>query len=62
LVTGTARGQKLEQTIDYIEKNVLGKAKCYFPKAQELYRQKEEYAREFMRELRAGLRGASTSV
>jgi uncharacterized protein len=62
LVTGTARGQKLEQTIDYIENNVLGKNRCYFPKAQELYIQKEEYARTFMRELRAGLCGASTSV
>jgi uncharacterized protein len=62
LVTGTARGQKLEQTIHYIENNVLGKSSCYFPKAQELYRQKEEYASTFMRELRAGLCGASTSV
>ncbi|OGO77132.1 MAG: hypothetical protein A2Y23_13825 [Clostridiales bacterium GWB2_37_7] len=62
LVTGTARGQKLEQTIDYIENKVIGKSRCYFPKAQELYRQKEEYARVFMKELRAGLYGASTSV
>ncbi|HYE08855.1 MAG TPA: hypothetical protein VEF53_01600 [Patescibacteria group bacterium] len=62
LVTGTARGQKLEETIDYIECNILGKGKCYYPLAQELYREKEEYAREFMRELRVGLCGASTSV
>lgn len=62
LVTGTARGQKLEQTIDYLENNVLGKSRCYFPKAQELYKLKEEYAMEFMRELRAGLCGASASL
>ncbi len=55
LVTGTARGQSLDETIAYLENNILGKSRCYYPLAQVLYGEKEEYAREFIKELRVGL-------
>lgn len=38
LITGTARGQNLEETLTYIENNILGKGKCYLEKAQSIYK------------------------
>ena len=55
LVTGTARGQTLEETISYIEQNILGKFKCYLPEAQEIYEEKEEFARDFLADLKGNL-------
>lgn len=55
LVTGTARGQNLEETISFIEQNLLGKFKCYLPEAQEIYEQKELFAREFLDDLKNNL-------
>jgi uncharacterized protein len=56
LVAGSARGQTVEETISFIEENILGRFKCYLPEASGLYAEKEAYAREFLRELREGLR------
>ena len=55
LVTGTARGQSLEETISFIEQNLLGKFKCHLPEAQKIYEQKESFAREFLDDLRNNL-------
>lgn len=55
LITGTLRGQTLEETIEYIEKNILGKFTCYLPEAQNLYEDKEEFARRFLRDLKESL-------
>ncbi|BBB89699.1 MAG TPA: hypothetical protein PKA28_12530 [Methylomusa anaerophila] len=55
LITGTVRGQSLEQTIKYIEKNILGKASCFLPEAQSIYSEKEGFARQFLDDLQAGL-------
>jgi uncharacterized protein len=55
LVTGSSRGQTLEETLNYIENNLLGKFRCLTPNAQALYEQKEEFLRGFVEELRAGL-------
>lgn len=55
LVTGMARGQTLNQTIRYIEENVLGCFKCYLPEAQKLYEEKEAFAREFLDDLKRNL-------
>jgi len=55
LVTGTIRGQSIEQTIDFIEEHILGKFKCSLPEAQAAYRLKENYARDFVKDIRENL-------
>jgi uncharacterized protein len=55
LCSGTARGQTLEQTLDYFEKHVLGQGDCYLPEAQSVYKDMQEFARNFLLELREGL-------
>ncbi len=55
LVTGTARGQSLEETLTYMEERVLGRFTCYLPEAQRLYAEKEAYARAFLDDLKAQL-------
>lgn len=55
LVTGTARGQTLEETISYIEQNILGKFKCSLPEAQKIFEQKEEFAADFIADLKDNL-------
>lgn len=55
LVSGTARGQTLEETIAYMEANVLGKYRCVLPEAQRAYEEKERFAREFLADLKANL-------
>lgn len=55
LVTGTARGQSLEETISYIEQNVLGKFICYLPEAQQVHEEKERFAEEFLADLKRNL-------
>ena len=55
LVTGTSRGQTLEETLNHIENNLLGKFRCLTPSAQALYEEKEEFLRGFVEELREGL-------
>jgi uncharacterized protein len=58
LCTGTARGQSLEQTLEYFENNVLGKRECYLPEAQPIYSEMQQFAKDFIRDLRAGLEKA----
>ncbi|MFH1643056.1 MAG: hypothetical protein ABH967_00225 [Patescibacteria group bacterium] len=55
LITGTTKGQSLQQTIDYIENNVLGKFKCYLLEAQEAYEKKEKFTKEFLKDLKESL-------
>jgi uncharacterized protein len=55
LVTGIARGQSLLETIKYIEENIIGKFKCCLPELQKLYDEKEEYTKEFIRDLKSNL-------
>ena len=55
LITGSVRGQTLEETIEYIEKNILDKGTCYLPEAQELYHQQQEFAKSFIKSLKEGL-------
>jgi uncharacterized protein len=62
LVTGAARGQTLEQTIDYFERNMLGRFVCCLPEAQAKYDEQSRFAREVLRDLRehAGLDTGTT--
>ena len=55
LITGTKKGQSLQQTIDYIKNNVFGKFKCYLPEAQKIYIEKEEFTKEFLKDLKQNL-------
>lgn len=55
LVTGTARGQSLEETLQYLEEKILGKFECYLPESQKLYAEKEEYTKLFLQNLRSNL-------
>lgn len=56
LITGSVRGQTLEQTIKYIEDNVLGKGVCYLPEAQDIYIKQQEFAKCFICDLNEGLK------
>lgn len=58
LVTGTVRGQTLEQTIKFINEKIIssiGKVKCYLPDAQKQYKEKEQFAKEFINNLKQNL-------
>ncbi|WP_426350306.1 hypothetical protein ACPWSR_03445 [Alloiococcus sp. CFN-8] len=55
LITGSVRGQTLEETIEYIEKNILDKGICYLPEAQEIYYKQQEFAKSFIKELKEGI-------
>jgi len=48
LVTGTARGQTLEETLDYMKNNILSQGQCYIPEAVEKYAGKQAYLKDFM--------------
>lgn len=55
LIVGSVRGQTLEQTINYIEDNVLNKGICYLPEAENVYIQQQEFAKSFICDLKEGL-------
>lgn len=55
LITGSVRGQSLEQTIQYIEDNILGKGSCYLKESQSIYNIQQEFAKTFIVDLKAGL-------
>lgn len=57
LVTGTARGQTLEETIDVLENRILGRYQCYLPEGIEAYSEMHDFAAQFIRDLKAGLDG-----
>lgn len=56
LITGSVRGQTLEETIRYIEDNILGKGVCYLPEAQDIYCQQQEFTTRFIYDLKEGLK------
>jgi uncharacterized protein len=55
LITGSIIGQTLEETIEHIENNVLGKFKCYLPESQRIYAKKEAFAATFLKQLKKDL-------
>jgi len=55
LIAGSIRGQTLLQTIEYIEKNILFKRKCYLPETIPIFEEANQYARDFLHELKNGL-------
>ncbi|WP_207726915.1 hypothetical protein [Anaerosolibacter carboniphilus] len=55
LITGSLRGQTLEETIQYMEENLIDKGQCYLPEAVEIYREQQKFSREFIKDLKEGL-------
>lgn len=62
LITEALRGQTLEETLDFIESNLLGEFTCVTPRARALYAEQEEFTREFVAELRQALGGRARTV
>ena len=55
LVTGALRGFPVEHTIDYFDKEVDGRFRCYLPEMRRKYSEMEKFTREFFRELKRNL-------
>ena len=55
LITGSVRGQSLVDTLDYMQKNVLNKNKCYLPESIPLCEEMNKYTNSFYEELKAGI-------
>lgn len=51
LITGSVRGQSLEQTLKYMSENVLNKNKCYLEETRVLCDEMNEYANAFYKDL-----------
>lgn len=56
LITGSVRGQTLIDTLNYMEKNVLGQNRCYLPETIPLCDEMNKYANDFFTELKEGIR------
>ncbi len=55
LITGSVRGQTLDETIEYIEKNIIDKGTCYLPEAKEIYGEEQAFAKQLLNDLKKGL-------
>lgn len=55
LITGSVRGQSLEETLEFMKKNVLGVNKCYLPETIKLCDEMNAYTTEFFNELVKGI-------
>ena len=56
LITGSVRGQSLIDTLNFMEKNVLDKNKCYLPETIPLCDEMNEYTNSFFAELIEGIK------
>lgn len=56
LITGSVRGQTLEQTLEFMKNNVLNKNKCYLPEAIKLCDEMNEYTNKFYDDLIEGIK------
>jgi len=55
LITGSVRGQSLLDTLDYLQRNVLNKNKCYLPETIPLCEEMNEYTKCFYEEIMKGI-------
>jgi uncharacterized protein len=55
LITGSVRGQSLEETIKYIEDNILDQGMCYTNAAKEVHKEALAFAKVFIDDLKEGL-------
>jgi len=56
LITGSVRGQTLLETIDYVEKFIADKNKCYLPETIPLCEESNEYLKKFIQTLKEDIR------
>lgn len=56
LITGSVRGQSLEETLEFMEKNVLGTNKCYLPETIPLCDAMNRFTNEFFVKLKNGIK------
>lgn len=56
LITGSVRRQTLLETLNYMERNVLDKNRCYLPETIPLCEEMNEYTNNFFEELMEGIR------
>ena len=47
LITGSVRGQTLEQTLEFMRNNVINKNKCYLPETIKLCCEMNDYTNKF---------------
>lgn len=55
LITGSVRGQSPEQTLRFMEKNVLGKNQCYLPETIPLCEEMNAYTQQFYYDISSGI-------
>ncbi|MBQ8626962.1 MAG: hypothetical protein IJ419_12435 [Agathobacter sp.] len=55
LITGSVRGQSLVETLEYMQRNVLDKNKCYLSETIPLCEEMNNYTNGFFEELRKGI-------
>ncbi len=55
LITGSIRGQTLQETLDYMKDNVLDKNKCYLKETIPLCKEMNKYANDFYEETKNGI-------
>ena len=51
LITGSVRGQSLEETLNFMKENVLNKNKCYLPETIKMCDEMNKKTNEFYNEL-----------
>lgn len=51
LITGSVRGQTLEETLKFMEKNVLNANKCYLPETAPLCDEMNDYTNQFFKDI-----------
>lgn len=56
LITGSVRGQSLEETPSFMRDHVLGANKCYLPETIKLCDEMNAYTETFCRDLVEGIR------
>ena len=56
LITGSVRGQSLEDTLKYMEQNVLERNECFLPETKPLCEEMNAFARTFYVDLMEGIR------
>jgi uncharacterized protein len=52
MITGSLRGQTLEETISILENRILGKYRCYLPENRQLFQEREEFTRKILDEMK----------
>lgn len=56
LITGSVRGQSLEETLEFMEKHVLGANQCYLPETIPLCEAMNRFTDEFFVKIRDGIK------